>query len=299
MNLFYRSLIKYARYKMQPSDYKATTIPESLKQIIDLPYYNDNDYNHLLDIYIPQDSKELLPTIVDIHGGAWIYGNKEVNKKFAFEFVNQGFGVVNINYTLMPQATLQQQVQEIFATLHYISKHGDKYHLDKNNIVLMGDSAGGHLAGLVYAIMHQEELRKIYQVEYPDVIIKGICMIHGVSDLTFLRDSKNMVYKQTSTMIQGSEEKPTEWYNKACLLDVIDNCPKVPVLLISSEKDMLHFQSVLTNRVLSNYGWSVYPLFWGNEQHLEHVFMVLHPEYNESQKSIKKIAEFVNGVCKN
>lgn len=297
MNLFYHSIIRLARYKMQPSNYKVINIPKSLVQEIDLAYLNDDNQDHRLDIYYPRNTKGLLPAIIDIHGGAWIYGNKEVNKNFALELTKHGFGVVNVNYTLMPQATLKIQIQEIFAVLRFIYDYGSIYHLDCNQIILLGDSAGGHLAGLVYAIMNQEELQEIYQVDVVNVTIKALCLIHGVSDLSFLENSKNVVYRQTGIMIQGNSVRPAAWYKKACLLDVMANCPKLPVMLISSKKDLLHFQSVLTNQILNKYGWNVETLFWGNEQHLNHVFAILHPEYPESQKTIKKIADFINKEC--
>lgn len=293
MNLFYRSIIKVARHKMKPSDETITKIPSSILEVVDLAYRNDGDDAHLLDIYYPKEAVGLLPTIIDIHGGAWIYGNKEVNKKFALTLANEGFGVVNVNYTLMPNATLKQQVQEIFDILHFIYVHGSSYHLDCNQIILAGDSAGGHLAGLVYAIIHQEPLQKLYQVSVPPVTIRGLCLIHGVSDLSFLEKSKNIIYRRAGIMIQGNMENPLAWYRHACLLDVLDGCPSVNTLLISSEKDMLHFQSLQTSAALKEAGWPVEILFWHLQKELNHVFVVLHPEYDESLQTIQKITDFI------
>ena len=49
----------------------------------DIPYINDGETEHLLDVYFPENTKENLPAIIDIHGGGWMYGNKELNKTTA------------------------------------------------------------------------------------------------------------------------------------------------------------------------------------------------------------------------
>ena len=45
------------------------TEPEGLEQILDIPYIDDGEKGHLLDIYYPQGTTEKLPVIIDIHGG--------------------------------------------------------------------------------------------------------------------------------------------------------------------------------------------------------------------------------------
>ena len=49
INLFYPSIIKFARFKMQPKSNDIFTILEN----VDIPYQDDRNHNHLLDIYYP------------------------------------------------------------------------------------------------------------------------------------------------------------------------------------------------------------------------------------------------------
>ncbi|CAH0121555.1 hypothetical protein PAE9249_04086 [Paenibacillus sp. CECT 9249] len=114
---------------------------------VDLAYLDDGDPMHLLDIYYPAGTKGLLPTIVDIHGGGWMYGDKELNKYYCLYLAAQGFAVANISYRLLPNTDLLGQVQDIFAALHWLEKHGSQHHCDLSRFYICGDSAGGHLTG--------------------------------------------------------------------------------------------------------------------------------------------------------
>lgn len=267
---------------------------EGVSEDRDLFYLEDQDPSHKLDIYYPSDAKGLLPVIVDVHGGAWIYGDKEVNKRFALGLVRNGFAVVNINYTLMPKADIRLQVQEVIAVLHYLKREGHLHHCDIQRLTLLGDSAGAHLSALTYAVLEDEGLREVYRVSSPNIDIRALVSLHGVHDLSFVSDSKRYLFRQASDMMHGGRSKKSVLYHRACLLDVAQVCRPIPMLLVSSEKDDLHFQSVKTRRVLTSLDWPVETLFWKREERLGHVFEVNHPEYEETLKTMDVVFDFIN-----
>ena len=51
--------------------------PEDVEKLSNIPYASTDKYN-LLDIYYPKKAEGLLPVIVKIHGGGYVYGTKEV-----------------------------------------------------------------------------------------------------------------------------------------------------------------------------------------------------------------------------
>ncbi len=59
---------------------KREKYPEGIKEYRDIPYLDDGDMYHLLDIYMPADAGTSLPVMIDIHGGGWMYGTKEINR---------------------------------------------------------------------------------------------------------------------------------------------------------------------------------------------------------------------------
>ena len=63
------------------------------------PYGKDN----LLDIYVNKNVTGIQPAIVNVHGGGWVYGCKEVYQFYCMSLALKGFTVVNINYRLAPE----------------------------------------------------------------------------------------------------------------------------------------------------------------------------------------------------
>ena len=51
--------------------------PEDVQALYNLPYGLEGKYQ-LLDVYFPKGTVEKLPVIVNIHGGGYVYGTKEV-----------------------------------------------------------------------------------------------------------------------------------------------------------------------------------------------------------------------------
>ena len=51
----------------------------------DIVYLQQDDHTELMDIFFPEKAKGMLPVIVDVHGGGWVYGNKELNEYYCME----------------------------------------------------------------------------------------------------------------------------------------------------------------------------------------------------------------------
>ena len=47
-----------------------------------LPYEEDGHPMHTLNLYRPAGVYGPLPTVVDIHGGGWMYGDRQLNRNY-------------------------------------------------------------------------------------------------------------------------------------------------------------------------------------------------------------------------
>ena len=130
--------------------------------IKDLDYFGDGSKWHLMDVYRPNGTEnEKLPVIIDIHGGGWMYGDKDLNAPYCEALAKRGFVVVSFSYSLFPSVTLPVPVQEIFRAINFVYDNAERFNIDLNNAFITGDSAGGHYAGLVLSIIADEELEKL------------------------------------------------------------------------------------------------------------------------------------------
>lgn len=89
------------------------------------------------------------PTVVYIHGGYWQTLSKEDFAFVAKGPLERGYNVVLAEYTLAPQASMTQIVQEIGRLLDHLAVSRDALKMGRGPVALVGHSAGGHLS-LVY-----------------------------------------------------------------------------------------------------------------------------------------------------
>ena len=107
--------------------------------------YKEGENPLKLDIYTPFNCYGAKECFILIHGGAFVYGTKKLDQNFGMHLaIKSGIPVVNVDYTLLPDSTLPQILNEIFTAMNFVYiKYGfKKYHT-------VGDSAGGYLAYMV------------------------------------------------------------------------------------------------------------------------------------------------------
>lgn len=119
-------------------------------EFADVPYVDDGDPRHLLDIYLPHATLAAaapIPVIVWIHGGAYEIGRKEaVGIPYLLE---DGYAIVSITYRLMPEHPFPAQIVDANAAISWVWRHADDYRFDRERLVVAGASAGGASSVLV------------------------------------------------------------------------------------------------------------------------------------------------------
>jgi acetyl esterase/lipase len=125
--------------------YKPVLLPKGFTAQIDVVYTIVDDWQGRMDIYLPEKSNKKVPIIINIHGGGWNHGVKEAQGGFNTYF-NNGFAVANIEYRLTSQAKAPAAIEDTRCALIYLVNNAEVLNIDVNKIVIMGGSAGGHLA---------------------------------------------------------------------------------------------------------------------------------------------------------
>ena len=125
--------------------FKPVAIPDNYTKQLDVVYTSGTGFQEKLDLYIPNKTSKLAPAIINIHGGGWVGGSKEQQGGFNSYFKN-GFVVANIEYRMTHEAKAPAAVEDARCALAYLIRHAAELNIDVNRIVVMGGSAGGHLA---------------------------------------------------------------------------------------------------------------------------------------------------------
>jgi acetyl esterase/lipase len=113
----------------------------------DITYTASPDDKQTADLYEPSGPGPF-PAIVFIHGGSWRSGNKNEFHALAADLAAQGYAGFSINYDLHPHS-FPVSFQEAQTAVRFLRTHAGEYHIDPNQIVVAGESAGGQLAALV------------------------------------------------------------------------------------------------------------------------------------------------------
>lgn len=91
------------------------------------------------------------PLIVFVHGGAWAGGDKNGSTGSAKirHYTEAGYALASVNYRLLPEVDIEDQAADLTAAIGKLRAEAKARNLDPSRIVLMGHSAGAHLAALV------------------------------------------------------------------------------------------------------------------------------------------------------
>ena len=138
-----------------------------------------------LDVFYPAQTQGKLPTVVWIHGGAWITGTKEGVANYLRVLAGQGFTVVGIEYSTGYGSTYPTPVRQSNAALAYLVANAERLHIDQNNITLAGDSAGAQIAAQLAMLTSDEDYAKKVGIE-PSLRrnqLSGIMLFSGAYDL--------------------------------------------------------------------------------------------------------------------
>jgi len=129
----------------------ATALPPGVVLEPDIAYGADPAQR--LDIYRPVDVQGA-PLFLYVHGGGWRRGDKAmpqmVNHK-APHWTRQGAVFVSANYRMLPQAGVLEQAEDVARALAFVQARAAAWGADPSRVVLIGHSAGAHLAALVTA----------------------------------------------------------------------------------------------------------------------------------------------------
>jgi arylformamidase len=150
---------------------------DTLSCVLDVPY--DRASGERLDIFHPRTAG-LAPVQIYIHGGYWISNDKKDTSYVALGFVGAGFVNVVINYTLIPNVRMAEQVRQCREAVRWVAAHIRDYGGDPERIYVTGHSAGGHLAASL--------------LTDPDGVsgrIKGVASLSGLYELEPVRLSFN------------------------------------------------------------------------------------------------------------
>ena len=186
-------------------------------------FYNDEGIKLYFDAYMPLNNGEELPgansTIIRIHGGAWVSGDKglmnmmQMNKYFAA----QGYKVFDIQYGIAENPLysldpltpdykkgnfdIDDMMRHIGVFTNYLTDNADSYGANLDSVFISGGSAGGHLTCAVALAIASGDYTDIFSA---NLTIKGLVPFYPANDLmNFFGISGRDVFKNPEKLIES------------------------------------------------------------------------------------------------
>jgi len=230
---------------------KGLTVPKDLKRFLNIEY-GENKKFQKLDVYRPLNaSNKILPVIVSVHGGGWIYGDKERYQFYCMSLAQKGFAVINFTYRLAPDYKFPAPIEDTNLVIEWMLNNADTYHFDLNNIFAVGDSAGAHILSLYSAINANKEYANKFNFIVPkNFVFNAIALNCGIFDIKMDTTEQKERNCLMNDFISGEITK-----EKLKEISPINYITKdyPPVFVMTCEDDFLKDQSPLfVNTLMKN-----------------------------------------------
>lgn len=166
----------------QEKEYTSVEYPENYTAEIDVLYTQEGNWKGYMDIFTNPNTVNPTPILINIHGGGWKSGQKESQTGLE-TFFSRGYAVANVAYRLIDVAPAPAAIEDVRCALLYIYKNAKALNIDTNKIVIMGGSAGGHLALMAGLLGNNRS----FDTNCPNterIKVAAIINKYGVTDLT-------------------------------------------------------------------------------------------------------------------
>lgn len=264
-----------------------------LKEVNNIPYGDSYTRLKLLDVYYPEGTSadDRLPIVIDVHGGGWYYGDKELNKNYCLAIAKRGYCVFNISYRLVPDVTMPIQLQDVMQALKWIKNNAAKFPCNPDKILLTGDSAGGQLALYAGALCKSKMLRNIFETVDPGFVPDCLGLTCPVA---YLKPAGGYMGINALTVV-GRDYKKRKYASYLDADNILQETEIPPVFLLTSSGDGVGLEpTIKLFRDIEKTGNKAVLMNWDkvDGEDLPHVFPVGYPLSKSGAEAIDKMLEF-------
>ena len=143
--------------------------------------YGPHGRRNQLDVFRHRDEPKGSPVLLQVHGGAWVVGNKDQQgMPLMTHLASKGWVCVAVNYRLSPRSTWPDHIVDVKRAIVWVKEHIAEYGGDPDFIVITGGSAGGHLCSLAALTPNEPAFHP--EFEDQDTTVQGCVPFYGVYD---------------------------------------------------------------------------------------------------------------------
>ena len=182
------------------------------------------DFKPYMTVYLPENSKEIdlnrkRPTVVVCPGGGYHFTSDRESEPVAFKFLAADFNVIVIRYDVAP-VRFPAQILEVAFAVSKAREMAEEWNVNTDKIIVMGFSAGGHLAASYSNLWNKDFVRKYYGFKggenkpngmilcYPVIMSEGKIHVGSIENLLGEKINDPELLKLVACEKQVNEDTP-------------------------------------------------------------------------------------------
>lgn len=256
--------------------------PEGIIQKNNIIY---NKHQQRLDVYYPAH-QPVTTIIVNVHGGGWFYGNKEIYKAYCLRLAQKGFGVVNFNYRLAPEHPFPAAIDDVNDLFQWLGKW-----VTDEKVCVVADSAGATLALQYTTLQSNPTFGGMFLYETLPYKIAKVALYCGVY---FLESSFTMTHGRLRDLRKAYlPDEIWKEYRQQLQTENYLTFAFPELMLLTGREDFLRedtyrFHQYLVDKRLAH----IMKEYQSESEEVRHVFE-LHPHSAVSKQAMNDLVDFL------
>ncbi len=149
----------------------------------DIIYASSNGRDLHLDIFKPKEVEGPLPVVIYVHGGGWLWGQKENMWEEAAELASNGYITATVEYRLAKERIYPAAIDDIKAAVRWLRANSVEFGIQPDRIGAVGRSAGGHLVSLLGVTPEMKYFGELIGPPDPSAAVQSVVTYSGAVDL--------------------------------------------------------------------------------------------------------------------
>lgn len=200
------------------------------------------------------DGKTRYPVIFWFAGGGWMDCDHNIHLPNLVDFVRAGYVLVSVEYRDSNKVNFPGQLQDAKAAIRYVRKNADRFLVNPDQFVAMGESAGGHLASMLGVTNGCSQFDVGYNLEVTSDVQVAVPWYGVVDPLSAKTGSATNDFDFVYRNLLGAEPEDAPKLDAEANPETYVNEKTVPFLLLHGQQDVVvpivdseHFYQVLTS----------------------------------------------------